>query len=118
MVTHPANMIMTIVPGAIASLASFQRIQDFVSKPHFQDIRLRQEHAVGAISVNANSEVAIEFKDVELRLAGSTNPTVEKVNLRVDRGSMHWIYRRRKEHTGACNCWRNHTHQRICLDYQ
>jgi ATP-binding cassette subfamily C (CFTR/MRP) protein 1 len=88
MVTHPANMIMTIVPGAIASLASFQRIQDFVSKPHFQDIRLRQEHAVGAISVNANSEVAIEFKDVELRLAGSTNPTVEKVNLRVDRGSI------------------------------
>jgi len=88
MVTHPANMVMTIVPRAISSLANFQRIQDFVSKPHFQDIRLHQECMVGATSVDANSQAAVEFKDVELKLAGSTHPILSNVNLRVDRGSI------------------------------
>ncbi|KAI4737758.1 hypothetical protein E4T50_11749 [Aureobasidium sp. EXF-12298] len=88
MVTHPANMIMTIVPGAIASLASFQRIQDFVSRLDFQDTRQRKEHTVAAISKDADSGVAIEFKDIELRLAGSANPTLKNINLRVDSGSI------------------------------
>jgi ATP-binding cassette subfamily C (CFTR/MRP) protein 1 len=86
MVTHPANMIMTILPRAIGSLASFQRIQDFVSKPHSRDTRLRLEHTVGATSVDAN--LAVEFKDVELRLTNSTTPTLENINLRIENGSV------------------------------
>jgi ATP-binding cassette subfamily C (CFTR/MRP) protein 1 len=88
MVTHPANMIMTILPRAIGSLVSFQRIQDFVSKPHSRDTRLRLEHTASAVSLNANCQTAVEFKDVELRLAGSTTPTLENVNLRVKAGSV------------------------------
>jgi ATP-binding cassette subfamily C (CFTR/MRP) protein 1 len=94
MVTHPANMIMTILPRAIGSLVSFQRIQDFVSKPHSRDTRLRLEHTASAVSLNANCQTAVEFKDVELRLAGS------------------------KERTRPGNHWRNHTFQGIHLDYQ
>ena len=47
-----------------------------------------QECLVGATSVDANSQVAVEFKDVELKLAGSKKPTLANINLRVDRGSV------------------------------
>jgi ATP-binding cassette subfamily C (CFTR/MRP) protein 1 len=88
MVTHPANMIMTILPRAIASLASFQRIQDFVSKPHFRDTRLRLERTPGATSMDISCQVAVELKDVELRLTGSTTPTLQNVDLRIKSGSV------------------------------
>jgi ATP-binding cassette subfamily C (CFTR/MRP) protein 1 len=84
MVTHPANMVMTMIPRAIASLASFQRIQDFISKPHFKDTRLCLERAAGATS----TEVAVELKDVELRLTGSTTPSLQNIDLRIENGSI------------------------------
>jgi ATP-binding cassette subfamily C (CFTR/MRP) protein 1 len=88
MVTHPANMIMTILPRAIGSLASFQRIQDFVSKSHYQDTRLRLERAAGVASADVDCQMAVEFKDVELRLAGSVTPTLKNINLRMETGSI------------------------------
>ncbi|KAA8566279.1 hypothetical protein EYC84_008879 [Monilinia fructicola] len=39
MVTHPANMIMTIVPRAVAAFAGFERIQSFLLRPSLQDNR-------------------------------------------------------------------------------
>lgn len=39
MVTHPANMVMTIVPRAVASLAGFDRIQAFLLRPSLYDYR-------------------------------------------------------------------------------
>jgi ATP-binding cassette subfamily C (CFTR/MRP) protein 1 len=36
MVTHPANMIMTIVPRAVAAFAGFERIQEFLLRPSLQ----------------------------------------------------------------------------------
>ncbi|KAI4717098.1 hypothetical protein E4T48_06687 [Aureobasidium sp. EXF-10727] len=88
MVTHPANMVMTIVPRAITSLASFQRIHEFVSKPRFQDARLLQT-TEGATLGNADRvpQVAIEFKDVEFKSASAT-PVLDKINLRINRGSV------------------------------
>ncbi|UNI24737.1 hypothetical protein JDV02_010462 [Purpureocillium takamizusanense] len=38
-VTHPANMIMTIVPQAVTALASFERIQDYLLEGSFTDQR-------------------------------------------------------------------------------
>lgn len=90
MVTHPANMVMTIVPRAIASLASFQRIQDFISKPHYQDVRLRLRQTEGAIvdDVSRTSQPAIELDNVEFKLADATNAVLENISLRIDRGSI------------------------------
>lgn len=88
MVTHPANMIMTTVPRAISSLASFQRIQDFVSKPHFADVRLRQELKAEVNLVDVGPQIAAEFKNVELKLAGSTTPTLENINFCIDSGTV------------------------------
>jgi len=39
MVTHPANMLMTIVPRAIAAFAGFDRIQNYLLRPLLQDNR-------------------------------------------------------------------------------
>ncbi|KAJ5177772.1 uncharacterized protein N7500_000471 [Penicillium coprophilum] len=39
MVTHPANMVMTLIPQAISVLANFDRIQTFISQPSIQDTR-------------------------------------------------------------------------------
>ncbi|KAG9961462.1 P-loop containing nucleoside triphosphate hydrolase protein, partial [Aureobasidium melanogenum] len=90
LVTHPANMIMTIVPRAIASLASFQRLQDLINKPHYQDTRgcLQHEEATTLVDAGCASEVAVELKDVELKFPGSTTPILENINLRINRGSI------------------------------
>ncbi|PYH88863.1 putative ATP-binding cassette transporter [Aspergillus ellipticus CBS 707.79] len=39
MVTHPANMVMTFVPRAVAMMANVTRVQDYISKPSVQDNR-------------------------------------------------------------------------------
>ncbi|TVY42741.1 ABC transporter [Lachnellula subtilissima] len=39
MVTHPANMVMTIVPRAVASFAGFDRIQSFLLRPSLRASR-------------------------------------------------------------------------------
>ncbi|KEQ84925.1 hypothetical protein M438DRAFT_317897 [Aureobasidium pullulans EXF-150] len=90
MVTHPANMVMTIVPRAIASLASFQRIQDFISKPHYQDLRLRLRQGEGATLDDCSRapQPAIELKNVDFRLADATNAVLENISLRIDQGSI------------------------------
>lgn len=36
MVTHPANMVMTIVPRAVAAFAGFERIQAYLLRPSLQ----------------------------------------------------------------------------------
>ncbi|KAH0363812.1 P-loop containing nucleoside triphosphate hydrolase protein, partial [Aureobasidium melanogenum] len=90
LVTHSANMIMTIVPRAIASLASFQRIQDFINKTNYQDARGRFQHEEAPTLMDANcaSGVAFEFNNVALKSSGSTLPVLENINLSINHGSI------------------------------
>jgi ATP-binding cassette subfamily C (CFTR/MRP) protein 1 len=53
MVTHPANMVMTMVPRAVAAIAGFERIQSFLLRPSLQDNR-------GTLPSSAPSKVATE----------------------------------------------------------
>ncbi|KAJ5807710.1 hypothetical protein N7447_011166 [Penicillium robsamsonii] len=39
MVTHPANMVMTLIPQAISVIANFDRIQVFINQTSIQDAR-------------------------------------------------------------------------------
>ncbi|KAI0129811.1 putative ABC transporter [Xylariales sp. AK1849] len=39
MVTHPANMVMTIIPRAVAAFSGFERIQSFLLRPSLRDTR-------------------------------------------------------------------------------
>ncbi|KFY68700.1 hypothetical protein V496_00844 [Pseudogymnoascus sp. VKM F-4515 (FW-2607)] len=41
MVTHPANMVMTIVPRAVGAFAGFDRIQSFLIQPSLHNFRGR-----------------------------------------------------------------------------
>lgn len=77
MVTHPANMVMTIVPRAVAAFAGFERIQAYLLKPQLLDGRetLPKERA----------DLAIKMQDVAL---GRPHSVLTRVNVEVSLGSL------------------------------
>ncbi|KUJ08206.1 putative ABC transporter [Mollisia scopiformis] len=75
MVTHPANMVMTIVPRAIGTLASFDRIQTFLLRQSLLDHRVAL----------AKGGPAIQIEDLRI---GEILPVLENVNLEVTPGSL------------------------------
>jgi ATP-binding cassette subfamily C (CFTR/MRP) protein 1 len=66
MVTHPANMVMTIIPRAIASFSSFERIQTFLLAPDILDFRVD----IAAFETNSvpttQQKTAIRFENVTI----------------------------------------------------
>lgn len=81
MVTHPANMIMTIVPRAIGTLAAFDRIQTFLLHPSLRDHCL-VDNTVKLIETETGSAVLI--RDLTI----GTKPLIlENINLEVASGS-------------------------------
>ncbi|KAI0147916.1 ABC transporter [Hypoxylon sp. NC0597] len=92
MVTHPANMVMTIVPRAIASFSSFERIQSFLLEPSRQDYRIelvdpRTSSGSQALGVDpaAPSYPAVK---VEGLFVGDPRFALENVDLTVKQGSI------------------------------
>jgi ATP-binding cassette subfamily C (CFTR/MRP) protein 1 len=85
LVTHPANMIMSIVPQAMGSLAAFDRIQQYLLQPPRCDQRLilkRVDNDAKRISP------AICMADVTIQNTSSTPPILSDINLVIDRGSI------------------------------
>ncbi|KAF5626828.1 drug facilitator PEP5 [Fusarium tjaetaba] len=82
LVTHPANMIMTIVPRAIGSLAAFGRIQDYLVRPGRADERLllrrKDDDALSAIC----------FEAITVQSHSSSRPILENINFTVNQGSV------------------------------
>lgn len=85
LVTHPANMIMTIVPQAIGSLAGFERIQSYLLQPSLQDQR-RDMKGVGG--VNTGSSAAIIMENVDIQPDAKMPPVLTNVNIKVDQASV------------------------------
>jgi ATP-binding cassette, subfamily C (CFTR/MRP), member 1 len=79
MVTHPANMVMTIVPRAVAAFAGFQRIQAYLLRPRLVDERQNLP------SSGEEFGSAIEVHDVAV---GEDPPVLEGVSIRVNYGSL------------------------------
>ena len=73
MVTHPANMVMTIVPRAVAAFAGFERIQSFLLRPSLQDYR-------GTLPRPLLSKLARDPSSGQLTKA---SPTVQICQLRI-----------------------------------
>lgn len=67
MVTHPANMIMTIVPRVVAAFAGFERIQTFLLQPVLQDTR------------------QVLSEDTRNELLGQSSPAIQIHDLRIGR---------------------------------
>ncbi|KAF4874091.1 ABC transporter atnG [Colletotrichum siamense] len=85
LVTHPANMIMTIIPQAVGSLAGFQRIQDYLLQPPRSDSRVLLREPDDATTEAAP---AIVIERVVIQPNASKPPIVSNVDVEVARGSL------------------------------
>ncbi|KAJ5013713.1 ABC transporter atnG [Colletotrichum sp. SAR 10_99] len=85
LVTHPANMIMTIIPQAVGSLAGFQRIQDYLLQPPRSDSRVLLRDSDDAMTGPAP---AIVIERVAIHPNTSKPPIVSNIDLEVARGSL------------------------------
>ncbi|KAL7629149.1 hypothetical protein AAE478_000668 [Parahypoxylon ruwenzoriense] len=74
MVTHPANMVMTIIPRAIASFASFERIQGFLLETPRQDHR----------TLVAGHKQSIEDETITRNLDAVLYPAISVAGLSVE----------------------------------
>lgn len=72
MVTHPANMVMTIVPRAVACLASFERIQSYlldgnrVGEPPTLKRSVHMTEDLGLAAKITNATVVIKRGDIHV----------------------------------------------------
>ncbi|KAF3807888.1 ABC transporter FUM19 [Colletotrichum gloeosporioides] len=85
LVTHPSNMIMTIIPQAVGSLAGFQRIQDYLLQPPRSDSRVLLRESDDATTEAAP---AIVIERVVIQPNASKPPIVSNVDVEVARGSL------------------------------
>ncbi|KAF5253662.1 hypothetical protein FANTH_1353 [Fusarium anthophilum] len=84
LVTHPANMIMTIVPRAIGSLAAFGRIQDYLVRPGRADGR----RLFKPQTKDDESSPAICLEGVNVQSQSSSRSVLKSINLSVNKGSI------------------------------
>ncbi|SCV41778.1 related to multidrug resistance protein [Fusarium fujikuroi] len=84
LVTHPANMIMTIVPRAIGSLAAFGRIQDYLVRPGRADERRSFKPKTKV----DDSSSAICFEAVTVQSHSQSRPVLDNINFTVNQGSI------------------------------
>ncbi|KAK2591549.1 hypothetical protein QQS21_010769 [Conoideocrella luteorostrata] len=80
LVTHPANMIMTIVPSVVGSLANIDRIQCFLLERPRDDCRKIRADGDEGVEVNVD-DVTVKFKD-------KTTSNLEKVSLKLPQHSI------------------------------
>ncbi|KAI1382387.1 ABC transporter [Hypoxylon crocopeplum] len=81
MITHPANMVMTIIPRAIASFASFERIQSFLLEPSRIDHRIE----VSGNDIYLDRHPAIDMTSLSV---GESRLALDGVELNVQQGSI------------------------------
>lgn len=85
LITHPANMIMSIVPQAIGSLAAFERIQQYLLEPPRRDDRLLLKKT----DDTPNQEsLAIQVENVTVDGTSANGPVLKNINLVVRKGSI------------------------------
>jgi ABC-type multidrug transport system fused ATPase/permease subunit len=85
LVTHPANMIMSIIPQAVGSLAAFERIQDYLLQKPRNDKRI----VSNTVENNPSGSLpAICIKSMTIRAHPSTAPIIEDVSLTISSGSV------------------------------
>ncbi|KAK8078302.1 hypothetical protein PG996_004472 [Apiospora saccharicola] len=93
MVTHPANMVMTIVPRAVAALSGFQRIQEFMLRPSLHPHReILSEAHTGTMSHTSagnrkpgESDMAVRLQNVTI---GNNPPLLRQINIEVPVGAL------------------------------
>ncbi|GIJ90521.1 hypothetical protein Asppvi_009478 [Aspergillus pseudoviridinutans] len=92
MITHPANMVMTIVPRAATAFSGFERIQEFLLReslddhrgtlPNVSTNRSSRNLAYGHLK---NSNPAIQIRQLRI---GHKSPVLEHSDIEVAAGSL------------------------------
>lgn len=93
MVTHPANMVMTIVPRAVAAISGFERIQAFLVQQSLEAHRgilsgslalNEQSNSWGLPSDHLSTSHAIDVRHLRI---GHSQVVLDDINLQVPAGS-------------------------------
>lgn len=90
-VTHPANVIMTIVPAAIAAFANFDRIQSYLLEPSRVDSRESngaKQDAAAQTFPSDEDDVAVHITEATVSLPAHESPVLRGINLKLLRGSV------------------------------
>ncbi|KAK2041784.1 P-loop containing nucleoside triphosphate hydrolase protein [Colletotrichum somersetense] len=85
LVTHPANMIMSIVPQAVGSLAAFERIQDYLLQPPRRDQRIPLKKTEESLDTTL---AALRIENVTIQPPSSVSPILTNINFTIIRGSV------------------------------
>ncbi|KAK0708156.1 putative ABC transporter [Lasiosphaeris hirsuta] len=91
MVTHPANMVMTIVPRMVAASAGLARIQEYLLRPSLTDARAvlsRPIRRSPASSQDLAAKPTLAISIQNLTLGQRQTPILEEVDIEVPSGSL------------------------------
>ncbi|KAJ5736202.1 ATP-binding cassette transporter [Penicillium malachiteum] len=80
MVTHPANMVMTLAPRAVAVMANFARVQSYLTKSLIEDIR---QCTVGRFTHQFAS-----VDNVTIDSASENLPILRNISLDIEKGDI------------------------------
>lgn len=87
MVTHPANMVMTIIPRAVASLANFERVQRYLLESSRSD--QRQVFTGGSASRFIDNQAqAVLLQRVTIQPHSKLPPILQDVDLEISKGAI------------------------------
>lgn len=86
LVTHPANMIMTIVPRAVAAFANIERIQSYLLERSRVDQR-KVSRGTSQAPETEGQPIAISLSDVTVLFDDSATPTLRGISMALPKGS-------------------------------
>ena len=94
-VSHPANMLMTIYPRAVACMANFERIQRYLLVSSREDNRLDLKNTAPAVASSEfegnNSCFALIASEIAVQYPSSSQPILQDISFKVKAGSF-WIF--------------------------
>ncbi|KAI1078186.1 ABC transporter [Whalleya microplaca] len=93
MVTHPANMVMTIIPRAVASFASFERIQHYLLQESRQDHKtdIKSSKIISELGDIASGPMDGSHPAISIRglsVGTSSCLSLEDINLTIKKASI------------------------------
>jgi ATP-binding cassette subfamily C (CFTR/MRP) protein 1 len=82
LVTHPANMLMTMLPRFIAALTSFERIQNYLLESS------REDHRIDLRTTSQTQSLAVQISDLRIEAPNSRDPILQDINIEIPKGSI------------------------------
>lgn len=93
LVTHPANMVMTVVPRIVAAMSAFDRIQTFLLRTSLQNTRQNIRHEPqtrdsdlsASLTQQETPSLVVQIRDLQI---GGHQPILDNVSIDIVAGSL------------------------------